>query len=344
MVKCIFIKNLFTKQEIKCNLDNITDIYKFLYDLFQYQPRNTIYLYKFDNDESYLTGHLTDDDSFLMEKLSNTAYDNIALTVIEYMCDNINNNDNNELNIRDKKLNSIVNSIEKIASQHNINEPIDKQKIKEFLCQLESDPYKSQIMNARDQYIAELKKKNKSDNKIQEGGIIIWLFEKYLIPSLPDMVQTIFAGLFEIIDIILMIAAAIPFAIAPPLVVVEVIIDVIALVWAILRFDIVGIVGSIVGFIPIIGGTFGIIIKVLGKVYKYMRKATKGVRKVVRGVKTGVRGVKTGVRGVKTGIRGVKGIKSMTKGKNVQTILEHAQNIAQYIPQEEEVEEEEQAN
>lgn len=287
MVKCILIKNLFNKNILVTHLDDIKDIRNFLFDMFKYQPKDTIFLYKFINDklneESYVTGHLSESDDFLMEKFGDTAYDQLALTIIEHLSDN-------NYGSKEWRINSIINSIEKFAVQHNIKEPVNKQKLREFLGKLESDPQTIPIIDARDKYIREFGKK-KQYRLVQHGGVLVWALEKYIFPKFPSIMQTILFGILEIIDFVLIFLTSLPWAIIPPLELVNWVLDAISFVWSFLRFDIIGMVGSVIAFIPFVGGIIGAIVRIIGKVYHFIGKAKKGVRLGKKGVRVGKIGV-----------------------------------------------------
>lgn len=283
MSYCTSIKNILTKKQFKCNL-KVNDINKFLYDMFEYQPAEILYLYKFDNGEKYITAYR--DKDFLIEQIE----DEFALKVIEHIYDVDSDN-------KEKRVNRIADNMIIIAKQQKMNVEIDKNKICDFLRQLDNNPLKEKVIEARDEYINKEREKQelakKEWIKNQEGGVIIWALETYLFPKLPNIMQTILFGILEIIDILFMIASSIPFAIFPPLIVVEVIIDIISLIWSILRFDVISIVGSIISFIPYIGGTIGSVVKIIGKVYKYFKKAKKVVGIAKSGTKIGRKGMFT---------------------------------------------------
>lgn len=94
------------------------------------------------------------------------------------------------------------------------------------------------------------------DPTVQQGGIII----KKLEEALPAI-----SPILEIIDWILIIASTV--IAAPPL---SLVVDAVATVWALLRWDLPMFFGSIVSFVPGIGDIIGGGIRVLAKIFKYI--------------------------------------------------------------------------
>lgn len=262
----ILVQNLLTKKYIKCNMA-INDTHKFINKLIKYQQSDIIYLYQFKND-SMITKYISINNN--NEPVIEHVTDDLSFKILYHIYD---------INYDDKsKINSIINSIKIIAKNNNITEEINENKITESLNKLNNDIYKKKIIDARDKYLYKLTSDNYQPNiKVkQEGGILIWLAEKYLFPKLPNIVQTILWSILEIIDIILIIAISIP-----GLQFVEglgIIIDIIAIIYSFLRYDIVGIVGSTIAFIPIIGNIIGGSIRSIAKGFEYYGKLKKSER------------------------------------------------------------------
>ncbi|QKF93642.1 hypothetical protein QKU48_gp0184 [Fadolivirus algeromassiliense] len=266
-MRCIEITNLSNKDKLACNL-SVTDKYKFMYDMLDHQPNNVIFSYKFDDMEQFIVCR-GDNDDFMIEKIN----DSLHMKVIEHLC-------HIEYNKSYDRISSIVDNLTKLSEKYNFPIKFDKQQIIHMLNKLNEGENKTKILEARDQYLAKLKKeeeeKKKSKNINQQGGILIWLIEDKLLPKLPKTVGLIIWGVFEIIDIVLLILASIP---GLQLVYgAGFVIDIISIVYCFLRFDIMGMVGGVVSIIPLVGDVLGAIIRIIGKIKSYTRKFKAGVR------------------------------------------------------------------
>jgi|LakMenEpi03Aug12_release.lakeMendotaPanAssembly.Ray.scaffolds.fasta_scaffold165223_2 hypothetical protein len=265
---CIYIKNLFTKHSLKCNA-TVYDIYEFFYKMFENQPMNALFLYEFDNGEKYITAH--NHKNFIIEPIE----DEIMLKIIENICDPDYNN-------KEKKINSLADKIISFANTHNLKfNNIDRDKLIDFIRNLENNPLKKSIDDAKEAYIQEIENKQQNNKKIwktnQQGGVLIWAFEKYLFPKMPNMVRTILWTILEIVDVVLIIGSSIPGL--QGVLLAGFIFDIINIVYCFLRFDIVGLMGAIVSIIPIVGDVIGGGIRVLSKIYTYYNKFKRGVAK-----------------------------------------------------------------
>lgn len=249
MTHCISIKNIYTHDTFDCNA-KVKDIIKFMHDMFQYQPRNVIFLYKFDNNEQYLTAHNSED--FAMEKIDNPN----ILKILEHIFD-IDYDD------KEKRIESIINNLSQFVKQNEMNVTIDKDKLSNFMKKIETNPETQKVYEAKNNYIENIK-------PIQQGGVLIWLMEKYLMPKMPAMMQNIFFGILEIIDAILIVGISIP---GLQLVAgAGIIVDIVSFIYCFLRFDIIGMVASVIALIPIIGNIIGGIMRIGNKFMKYNKK------------------------------------------------------------------------
>ena len=316
MSHCTSIKNLFTRSNFNCNL-KINDEYSFLYKTLEYQPHNVLFLYKFDNNKKYVTVH--NDEDFLIEPIE----DDLALKLLENLYDVDRDN-------KEKKINSIADKIIELAKIHNINDVgVDKDKLIDFIRKIDNNPLKQKVLDIRDEYIEQLRQKEMNDKlqwkKNQKGGVLIWAMETYLFPKLPETVQTILWSILEIIDVALIIASSIPglqFVAG-----LGIIIDIIAIIYAFLRFDVVGTIGALISFIPIVGDVAGGGIRIIAKIYKYYSK----FKKVNQLTKYGINAHKKFRRGAQTidAFGNVVG----KKGEKISTIVSGAQTLSSIAPQ-----------
>jgi len=252
MIRCVSIKNVYTKKIIACNYAT-NDIIKFMHDMFVYQPQNVLFLYKFNNESNYITAH--NDKDFIIEPVNNEA----EYKMIEEFCDVNCDND-------DKKVQRIIDNVSKFANQNSININFDKNELTDFLTKLKSDKNIQKVYKARDKYV-----RNLSETKInQQGGVVIWLIEKYMFPKLPSTIRMIFTSILEIIDAVLIVGISIPglqFAAG-----LGIIVDIISFIYCFLRFDVLGMVASLIALIPILGNIVGGFMRITAKSLKYYKK------------------------------------------------------------------------
>lgn len=260
MARCISVKNMLTKSRIDCNF-KVHDIYKFIYDMFEVQKKDVLYLYtieNIDNIDKYIAVH--DDDDFIIEKMDNE----LILKILDSVYD---------INYYDKnmKIKSITESLKKIAKDNKLDITVDEIKIREFIDKAENKPEAQKINVAYDEYIATLKKNDKNKTNVQSGGVFIWMFEKYVLPSLPYTIQNMVWGFLEVVDMILIIISSIPGLGAPA--------DIIAIVYSFLRFDMVLLSGACISLIPVVGDAIGGVVRIGAKIFKYVVKYRNFQRK-----------------------------------------------------------------
>lgn len=261
MIHCISIKNILTKNKIECNFP-VNDLYTFLYRMFEYQQKDILFMYIFDNSDKYITAH--DNDEFIIEKVNNDLW----LEILERVYD-IDYDDT------DKKIDSMADRVIKLSVANNIDIKIDKQKLVDFIKKMDNidNKYSTDIIIAQDKYINSMieqhknKEKEKKVKVVQQGGVLIWAFESYILPKLPSIMQNIFFGILEIIDIGLIILSSIP--------VVGFGFDLISILYCFLRFDMIGLFGAIVSLVPVVGDIGGGLIRGMSKIFRYVTKYRK---------------------------------------------------------------------
>lgn len=254
MVRCVSVKNLLTKKSMVCNTPLNSNINDFLHKLFKEQQPYVLYLYTFDNGDKYVTGHMNKEDDFIIEKIDSE----ILLSVIEGMYEMENN--------KDDKVDGIIDKIEQMVKKLGINEKINREGLKNFLNNLDSDSHiQEKVKSARDDYV---KKVVTDKGVVQEGGILIWAFEEYVMPRLPTMFQTIFSGILEILDIILIIGISVPGLQVTG-------VDLISFIYCFLRFDMIGMAASVIAIVPFLGNFIGGAMRTLTKIFRYYNKYQK---------------------------------------------------------------------
>ena len=225
--------------------------------MFEYQPKDILFMYIFDNSDKYITAH--ENDEFIIEKIN----DDLGLKILECVYDIDYDN-------KEKKINSIVDKVIKLSAENNINIKIDKQKLVDFIKKIDNsdNKYGKNVIIAQNKYINKMIEQSKEKEKVvQQGGILIWAFESYILPKLPSIMQNIFFGILEIIDIGLIILSSIPVAGFG--------FDLISILYCFLRFDMVGLFGSIVSLVPVVGDITGGLIRGMSKIFRYVTKYRK---------------------------------------------------------------------
>jgi hypothetical protein len=273
-MRCVEIKDLLHKDKLECNFP-MKDKYKFMQDMLKYQPKNVIYSYKFNDDEKFIVAN--GDNDHMMDLIDNELH----MKIIEHVCD---------LDYRnpEKRINSIINNLTKLSEQHNIPIRFSKEQIINIINGLNEGENKIKILEAKNKMLKTLKEKQINANKLninQSGGILIWLLQDKVLDKMENKtIANIFWGIFEIIDIVLLILQSIPGLQA--LAGVGFIFDIIAIIYSFLRFDVFGMVGGIISVIPLVGDIFGAIIRIIGKIKSYIGRFKTGVRIIKSGYKT----------------------------------------------------------
>ena len=272
-MSCIGVRNLLDKNKLNCNIP-VKDKYKFMFDMFEYQPKNAPYSYHFSDGEKFVVAH--GDDDFMIDKIDNDLH----MKIIKRVCESNYHNPQ-------KRMDSIMKSLNKLSDKYNIPLKSSREQITEIINKLNEGENKDKILEARDRLLNTINNKELSKNKTinQKGGFLIWLFEKYGIDKIQNStIRNILWGILEIIDLILLVLQSIPGL--QLLAGAGFIIDVIAIVYSFLRLDMFGMVGGIVSIIPLFGDVLGAIIRIIGKVKTYTRRFKSGVRTVKTGVGT----------------------------------------------------------
>ena len=269
MVKCILLKNLSNKNSINCdiNIGESTNIKNFIKKMLQYQANDMLFLYKFDNNESYISGKSAEDNDYIIDKFTDSEDDNGLLKIIDHLYDS-------DYDDKDKKIEYIINSMEKIVKDQNIQEPVDKEKLKEFFNKLTNEHIVKSI--------------NNKEKIVQDGGVIFYYLLKWMEPKPGEEPSSGYKGFWwflEILELIITVISFIP--------IIGIFSGIIGLIYNILRFDIYNAIISAIQIIPAFGGIPGGIFKIMNQLNKIrmFRKAYtayktyKKVRKIVTGIK-----------------------------------------------------------
>jgi len=252
MNHCVLVYNLVTKEKIECYIKAL-DENTFMKKFSKYQQDGDIYVYEFTNKNMYFV--IKKEDEIIIEPIRNK----LAITILE------------QLNsTREERIQSITNSIKQIMKRYNVKCNFSSDNVKQSLEGLEADPSSEKIIQAKNYYLTNLDNTKVGE---QKGGILIWLTEKYVIDSLPKSIAFIFRSIIEIIDWIFIIASSIPglqFVAGA-----GVVIDIMSFIYSFLRFDLIGMVGSIISFIPFVGDILGGIIRAGGKMYRFFKGRKK---------------------------------------------------------------------
>lgn len=316
MVKCKYYIDFYNKKNIIDKNVEVDDKLLYMKNNLKKQIPSRIYFYRFDDGDKYISinvDNTTNKNDFIIEQFKGSKLE--ERMILKFMWKFYGNNN---LKSRDDVIDSINNSISKIIKQYpdkfnefnefdqaggNRIDYNETNKLKQFLTKLDENKDAQNILNKNRREMIDkiyeldkiknnkLNKLNKSeklnklsketmDNYIQKGqsgGIIIWLIEKAVSYYLPNWISFIFTGILEIIDIGLGIASAIPGLQA--VYGAGVIIDVISIIYSILRFDIIGTIAGLISLIPGIGDIIGGVTKFLGKAGKYLFKGLKYVFK-----------------------------------------------------------------
>jgi hypothetical protein len=272
MVNCEYIINLYNKKYLNGSATklqtlpvileggkNIIDHKNYINNNLNKQNKDEIYLYKFNDGKKYLS--IKQHNNKIIEQS-----DNNNLPILLYHL-------HGKPKSKDKIIDSILKNTDKIIKENGIDISYDKKKLKKYFKDLDKEV------------------NNKSNNVInQEGGIAIWLLEKTLKKYAPNFISKIFSGILEIIDIALIITTSIPGLHATGT---GFILDIIAIIYAFLRFDTIGLIGSIISLVPVIGDILGAVIKVSGKIAQYFKESSKHlvyrekIADIVKGVADG---------------------------------------------------------
>ena len=260
MVNCEYIIDLYNKKYLNGG-KNIINHKNYINDNLNKQNKNEIYLYKFSDGKKYLS--VKQNNNKIIEK----SYNNNLPILIYHL--------HGKPKTKDKIIDSIIKNTGKIIKENSINKSYDKNELKKYFKDLDSEV--NNILN---------------DKSVinQEGGIAIWLLEKTIKKYAPNFMSKIISGILEIIDIALIITTSMPGLHATGT---GFILDIIAIIYAFLRFDTIGLIGSIVSLVPVIGDTIGAVIKVSGKIANYFKESSKHlvyrekIADIVKGVADG---------------------------------------------------------
>lgn len=273
MTSCIKVKNL--NNNIKCGCNMTTDDkYKFIHDRLNKQLPETVYVYTFSDGDNYFS--VNDADQIV------EPADPVLLKVFEHSYTPT--TDEQRAKRITKNIKYLLQKDE--IDKENRKEQFDGEKIEQFILKIKDDEHvKKELYTARDKYF--LKKYQNNYQLNQEGGVLLWMLDNYMKKKYEGKTAyTVFSTVLEIIDIALLILSSIPglaFAYGAGLV-----IDIIAIIYSFLRFDIIGMIGGVISLIPVIGDLAGGAIKAGGKIMKYLNKAKKVQKYYVKGQQYGV--------------------------------------------------------
>lgn len=308
-IYCKYIINLYNKQKIYPKYIKIFNEILYIKNNIHDQTKRIIYLYKFNNNNKY---YAVNDNKDIIFKIDNIP----LLEFIWYFYGHKKTSDNiidsiiNKINFIVKKTpifnntkldndrlkkflyeistnNDAINDIN-CAINNNI-----QYILKNMIKSIDYDTYTK--ININNMLLKQHQSNEMDCLNIQYGGsngflkaisyallftiFPLWVIQKILDDYLPPYLQWIgwiYKGILEIIDIILGIASAIPglqFLGGAGW-----IIDLISIIFAFARFDIVGVVAGIISLIPFVGDIGGLFTKMGGKgtkLVKYIFKPAK---------------------------------------------------------------------
>lgn len=258
--------------DIVCNNDihvnkkfNVKSVEKFLYK-FAKQNNNVYILYlTYDNTNLY---YLVTRDN---EKIRIQKLDYIDVVLYESFIRN---------KTVDERINNIIENAEKHFNKAGVN--LTAEKISElkkmlkfignnvyynnFFVKKASEILKQQLEADIDSYL------NKNVINEQEGGVLIKMLEDHFENQKDPTASMILTGILEFIDLLLMLGSAIPIIGTP--------VDVLSILYAILRGTWTDIIPDLIGFIPVIGDVVGTIMKVFTKFTRISGKITKYTAKL----------------------------------------------------------------
>ena len=305
MLKCNYIANLYNKKIFYCN-SPISNKLDFINSLISSQPQQIIYLYNFSDNSFFLAVHNSSDSNFI-----SPIDDPVFLTFLfnfygkKKSChQSINSIINNIRKLSNSfhfdfdsfdhhKLYDFLNLFNKQSCKNNhsyINTFINSN-YKSFDSVLSK--LKNKFNNNNNNYNYNNNNNNNNNNNIslQTGSgffssvwswtkwIIGWyvfpifMIENFITNNYPGWPSSVLYWVLEIIDFLLTMASSLVAFVPPPFgIILSFILDIVNLVYNILRFDIVGVVVSLLGLIPYAGDVLGIVggvakpfLKIFGK-------------------------------------------------------------------------------
>ena len=166
-----------------------------------------------------------------------------------------------------EQYNNIINNINIIMNQYNHR--LNSEQINKFyeaLTTHNNNPnfnklFQKSLLESFDTYLT----KNKtSTNDLIGGGFLLKPFEDYLENSNNPLLSIGVLGFIEWIDLVFSLISIFPPANIP--------INIISLIYTIIRGDIVGIIATLIAFIPVVGGIVASVIKFIAKLFTLIGK------------------------------------------------------------------------